>query len=344
MARRKQRKALDKGRCRTIYDMYKGGMRVVEISKVLRAPRSTISNVIRRYKKQNVSKRRGRKPSLCIRSLRRLQRSIHENPFKPLALITAEFNTYSAIQLSERTIRRYIHKLKLNSYVSVQKPFLLSRHRVARVEWARKHHGWDTARWSTVMFTDESSFAVMPTKNHCRVWRLKSTRYDMRYVTPTFKSGYQLVNVWGGFSNRGRTPLVRVNGRFNQHKYKSIIEETLLPFMMQNHGGTEEFVLQEDNCGPHRANSIAKYFRAKGVSRMKWPAQSPDLNPMENVWGHLKQILRKRAKRPTTCDQLFSILQSEWDALPNSYFTKLAHSMPTRVLAVKRAKGGSTKY
>ena len=137
---------------------------------------------------------------------------------------------------------------------------------------------------------------------------------------------------------------MRIDGRFNQHKYRKIIDEFLPPFMMKNHGENKDFVLQEDNCGPHRAKSIAKYLREKAVERMKWPTQSPDLSIIENVWDHLKQILRKRAKRPTTSAQHFSIIQSDWDSLPDFCFATLLYSMPTRVSTVKRAADGSTKY
>ena len=173
---------------------------------------------------------------------------------------------------------------------------------------------------------------------------MRSQRYDLRYVTPTFKSGYKTVNVWGAFSFRGRTPLVRINGRFNQYKYKEILEAHLLPFMEAKHGGKNDFILQEDNCGPHRANSIATYLQSKGVSRMKWPAQSPDLNPIENVWGLLKQRLRKLPKQPTSADQLFDILSSEWDSLSDEYFYTLACSMASRVRKVINVGGRSTKY
>ena len=118
---------------------------------------------------------------------------------------------------------------------------------------------------STGRFTEESSFAVMHTKIRCRVWRMKSTHNDMKYVTPKFKSAYKIVNVWGVFSVYEQTPLVRTNDRFNQHKYRKITNEFLLPFMMKEHGGNKEFGFQEDNCDPHRGKSIAKYLHNKAV-------------------------------------------------------------------------------
>ena len=77
---------------------------------------------------------------------------------------------------------------------------------------------------------------------------------------------------------------------------------------------------------------------------MKWPAESPDLNPIENIRGLLKQSLRALPKQPTTCDQLFSILQSDWDSLADSYLSSVVASMATCVREVISTKGESTKY
>ncbi len=90
-----------------------------------------------------------------------------------------------------------------------------------------------------------------------------------RCTVHTFKSGYQTVNVWGGFSTLGRTTLVAILGNFNQHTYRSIIDAHILPFKKNVHGDNSLFVLQEDNCGPHRAKSIATYSYLKGIERMK---------------------------------------------------------------------------
>ena len=101
----------------------------------------------------------------------------------------------------------------------------------------------------------------------------------------------------------------------------------MLPFIFDVHGGTDTFVLQEDNCGPHRASFIATYLQNEDTIRMKWPAQSPDLNHMENVWGLMKSRLRKRSLYPTSPMHLFSILNEMWNNLPDEYFKNLVKSM-----------------
>ncbi len=113
------------------------------------------------------------------------------------------------------------------------------------------------------MFTDDSSFFVRPIKNQLRVWRNRRKGYERDYTFPTFKTGYRTVNLWGEFSAYGRTPLVCILGSFNQQSYLSFIDTYILQFMNEKHDGPASFILQEDNCGPHKARSIATYLKMR---------------------------------------------------------------------------------
>lgn len=73
------------------------------------------------------------------------------------------------------------------------------------------------------------------------------------------------------------------------------------------------------------------------------PAQSPDLNPIENLWVYLKKKVAKR--QPTNMTALKAAILEEWQNIPAHYdFKKLVSSMKKRLQCVADAKGGHTKY
>ena len=77
---------------------------------------------------------------------------------------------------------------------------------------------------------------------------------------------------------------------------------------------------------------------------MKWPAQSPDLNPIEHLWHHVKMQLAKYETVPTSIEELWRRTEHEWNKIPASVCQNLIESMPRRVEAVLKAKGSYTKY
>ena len=81
-----------------------------------------------------------------------------------------------------------------------------------------------------------------------------------------------------------------------------------------------------------------------GLEVMEWPAQSPDLNPIEPLWAHVKQCLARHPTYPTSIHELWERLQEEWNKIEPSVCQNLIESMPRRVEVVLKAKGGYTKY
>ena len=90
----------------------------------------------------------------------------------------------------------------------------------------------------------------------------------------------------------------------------SIIESELIPFGIHHYGSSSAFTFQQDNCGPHKAKSAKAFLDTNGINVMKWPPQSPDMDPIENAWSHLERKLRDCTKHPRNSDELFSIVQS----------------------------------
>jgi transposase len=77
---------------------------------------------------------------------------------------------------------------------------------------------------------------------------------------------------------------------------------------------------------------------------MDWPAQSPDLNPIEHLWDELELRLRSRPQCPTSLTALATALQEEWAAIPLETFRHLVESLPGKVRAAIKARDGPTHY
>jgi len=149
--------------------------------------------------------------------------------------------------------------------------------------------------------------------------------------------------VWGGISLGARTDLHIVEGGvLTADRYATeILEEYVVPYAPYI---GDRLQLMQDNARPHTANCVRDYLELVAITVMDWPARSPDLNPIEHVWDKLGQLIKKRNPAPTTFQELRSALTEEWDNIPQEYIDSLIKSMPRRMEAVVKARGGNTKY
>ncbi len=106
--------------------------------------------------------------------------------------------------------------------------------------------------------------------------------------------------------------------------------------------GNESYIFQQDNDPKHTAKVNKAYLVNKKVNTFDWPSQSPDLNPIENLWSILDYRCRERVANTPT--ELFELLQTAWNDLPISTLQDLVASMPRRCQAVIDSKGFMTKY
>ena len=86
------------------------------------------------------------------------------------------------------------------------------------------------------------------------------------------------------------------------------------------------------------------WFVKIGVEELDWPAQSPDLNPIEHLWDELERRLRTRSNRSTSVPDVTNALVAEWKQIPATMFQHLVESLSRRVETVIASKGGQIPY
>lgn len=148
--------------------------------------------------------------------------------------------------------------------------------------------------------------------------------------------------MWGGaIGYEGAPPLKIINGNLNANAYQRDILndiEILGPnFTLPCRG----WCLMHDMAPAHCAATTQRFLEGKGVNVFDWPGNSPDLNPIENVWSYTR-LLPKRL--PKNAGELERWVHEAWGRVPKEYIRALILSMPNRVKAVIRRKGDLTDY
>ena len=100
----------------------------------------------------------------------------------------------------------------------------------------------------------------------------------------------------------------------------------------------------DNGAGYHTSKTTTKWRQQMGLIRMDWPAQSPDLNPIENLWRIIKIRVSAHCHRIHSVDKMKTVIEEEWNRLSEEDFRKCIESMPKRCELVRKAKGGSIKY
>jgi transposase len=220
-----------------------------------------------------------------------------------------------------------------------KKPFVSKKNQNKRKKWCRERINWTVDEWKKVLWSDESPFVFRFNQKE-RVWKLMDEKFHPSLLTGTVKHDDKIM-VWGCFSWYGTGRLYKIRGTMEKMQYKNIIQRQMLTSAEELYPDGD-YIFQQDNDPKHTSKVVKRYLEYKNVNVLHWPAQSPDLNPIENLWSILDKMAKDR--RPQTDDQLFEILEDTWKSIPITYLKNLVESMPRRCQAVLDNDGLPTKY
>ena len=119
-----------------------------------------------------------------------------------------------------------------------------------------------------------------------------------------------------------------------------MLEPVVLPYIQ----GLPTAIFQQDNARPHVARIVQGFFVNRQIELLPWPARSPDLSPIENMWSMVAQRLTQITSPAATPDQLWQRVEAAWSAVPQEYMQGIFESMPRHVAAVISNNGVYSDY
>lgn len=303
------------------------------IARKHRVKRHTVRDIFAKFLETGTvedSDRPGRPRTTSPTQDTELLHIVRRHPDEPSHRTSARLRERTGANLAPSTVRRRLVAAGLSARPFTSKPALTINQKAKRLAFAKRHRN---RKWRNVLFSDEAKFLLGSRK------RLVRRKSGEKIYKRTFKHPGG-VNVWGCFGRLGFGDIHIFRENMTADIYVSILDDHLL--QSAKHAVSAAWIFQEDNDPKHRSRAAQAWLQRHDIKRLDWPSNSPDVNPMENVWAPLKD--RVAARGAKNLDQLEQFIREEWAKLSREFAEHLVNSMPNRMQALMDAGGDAIDY
>ena len=280
----------------------------------------------------------GRKCLASLGDVRKMIKLVKQSPF-----ITAK--KVKETKFTPRYIRKVLQHAVYSAKHAAKKPMLNEKMMQQRMEFTTSHLHWTAAEWRKVSFTDESTFRLVRGGTSYVRRGPNSNRFEQRFCRKTVKHSASIM-IWGMFDGRygrGGIDFLKRTGKRKETMDTKRYQKTLENHFIRYHRARQSTHLLQDSAPCHTSKVTQKWLRDHGVEVIKWPGNSPDLNPIENLWSIFKGKLESKHCKNLT--ELREQIEKIWrEDITLELCQTLANSMPARLQAVHNNNGGRTKY
>jgi hypothetical protein len=240
------------------------------------------------------------------------------------------------LQLSVSSVWRAVRKAGLKAFRQRVKPKVTDAQKAMRRRFAIDEKN---TNWNDVFFADEKSFLLIspPNRKNDIIWEEHAANVpDYPKVKHPPK-----IHIWGAISYQGIVQCEIFTENLTAPLYKDILRRRLIPTANRLYPRRQWLYLQ-DRDPKHQANQVQFWLPLQCARLITMPPNSPDLNPIENIWSILTEKVRQHSLN--NVEQLKRAVFAEWHALSMVTIRKTINSMPKRLAAVRSLRGGMTKY
>ena len=189
--------------------------------------------------------------------------------------------------------------------------------------------------FANVVFSDECNVQL---EHHG--WLCFRKEFHPRKLKPHPKHPLKL-HIWGAISSQGTASVVMFTGTMDPIWFGEILDTSLISFLSECFFGGHRF--QMDNDPKHRSKHIENYLKRNAVNWWVTPPESPDLNPIENIWGSLKQFLRNTYK-PHNLEELKQEILQFWQSFTLTVCRNYINYLHKVIPRVVELNGGPSGY
>lgn len=310
-------------------------MSLRQLAAKVKRSKTAVASVLERQKKTN-SRRSGGRPTKVTPYFRRAIVRAATKGFTTARAVAAQHNSPVGLRRVQQLLQEATH-LQWSKLRAA--PTLTPAHKIKRKEWAAAQLAISAMQWRRTVFSDEKRFCLDGPDGAAYYWA--DTRVDKKYFSRRQQGGGGVM-VWGCFCWRGKPALAIIPNTMNALNYCEMLDEYLLPWVDATYYG--EWRFQQDNAPVHTAKVTEEFFMMNDMNVIDWPARSPDLNPIENLWGHIVREVYAGFRQFDYEDDLIEAIKNAWENITLEYCQTLIKSMPKRCIEVIEKRGGPTHY
>ena len=330
-----KKKDLNQGEKSQIHILFSQGLDTLEISKRLGRDHRTIQ----RYFNEGVLHRkppakRGIK-KVSSHDLNKIKLVLARSPHLTSARV---FEEAGVENIPKTTRNRILKRLGTVKSRQVSCP-LTPAHRSKRLEFVKQYIKTD---FQQVLFTDECRASLDGPDCWATGWVLHGREAGTRFRRQQGGGG---VMFWAGIKGDQLLGPFRVpeGVKINSEAYIDLLNISFLPWYNKlKRSEKSKLIFMQDNARAHTAKSTISFLEKKGIKGnkiMDWPPNSPDLNPIENLWSLIKYEIYRDGQQFSSKDDLWEAIKLAAAPIPASSISKLTSSMDTRILKCQTAMG-----